>query len=118
MVKNSHINKRSNKPDEKRTHVVIETNGEDLALVRLTTKKPNTTQLKFYQDGESYFKHFVEIEDVNGGPLKVGENINQNHENMDLSNDNVKFIRKKIASSREGAQYKIKIDKFRNRYKK
>ena len=118
MVKNSHINKRSNKPDEKRTHVVIETNGEDLALVRLTTKKPNTTQLKFYQNGQSYFKHFVEIEDVDGGPLKVGENINQNHENMDLSKSDVSHIHTTLSNSRERQNYEKNMEKFRNRYKK
>lgn len=118
MVTNSHINKGSKKPNERRTHVVIETNKDDLALVRLTTKKRNTTQLKHYKGGESHFKHFVEVEDTKGNPLRVGKNITQNHKNMDVSVDDVKFMRKKIASSREGAQYKIKINKFRNRYKK
>ena len=118
MVRNGLINKGSKNPNERRTHVVIETNKDDLALVRLTTKKPNSTQLKKYKDGSSYFKHFVEVEDTKKNPLRVGKDITQNHENMDVSSDSVKFIRKKIASSKEGAQYKLKIKKFRNRYKK
>ena len=98
--------------------MVIETNGEDLALVRLTTKKPNTTRLKAYQNGESYFKHFVEIEDVNGGPLKVGENISQNHKNMDLSSSDVRHIKTTLLNCREKENYKNNMKTFRNRYKK
>ena len=117
MVRNGHINKGAKKPNEKRTHVVIETNKEDLALVRLTSKKPNTTQLKNYQDGSSYFKHFVEIEDVKGNPLRVGEDITQNHQNMDLSIKKVNYIKKILNSSKEKEKYLTDISNFRNRYK-
>lgn len=118
MVRNGHINEGAKKPNEKRTHVVIETNKEDLALVRLTSKKPNTTQLKHYQDGSSYFKHFVEIEDVKGNPLRVGEDITQNHQNMDLDHSDVNFIKKTISDSKQKQKYEKNISKFRNRYKK
>lgn len=118
MVKNSHINKKSNKPNESRTHVVIETNQDDLALVRLTTKKPTTTQLKKYKDGKSYFKHFVEIEDANGKPLRIGTNIQQNHKNMDVDVRDVDFIKRKISTSKERENYIKKIKLFRSRYKK
>ncbi len=117
MVRNGHINKWAKKPNEKRTHVVIETNKEDLALVRLTSKKPNTTQLKYYQDGSSYFKHFVEIEDVKGNPLRVGEDITQNHQNMDVSIKSVNYIKDTIAKSREKKQYFNKMMRFRKKEK-
>lgn len=118
MVRNGHINKHSDTPNERRTHVVIETNQDDLALVRLTTPKPNTTQLKGYKDGKSYFKHFVEIQDIKGNPLRVGVDISQNHENMDVSKDDVDFMKNKIRTSKERDSYIKNINKFRNRYKK
>ena len=49
---------------------VYQPKRKELALVRLTTKKPNATQLKYYKSGDSYFKHFVEIEDIKGNPYK------------------------------------------------
>lgn len=118
MVTNSHINKDSKKPNEKRTHVVIETNKDDLALVRLTKKKPNTTQLKYYKGGNSYFKHFVEVEDTKGNSLRVGENITQNHKNMDLKKKDVVFIKSTISKSKQKDNYNKKMFDFRNRYKK
>ena len=118
MVRNSHVNKKSTKPNENRTHVVIETNQDDLALVRLTTKKPNTTQLKKYKSSESHFKHFVEIEDVKGNPLRIGANIKQNHKNMDVSVKDVVFIKSTISKSKEKDKYSKDMLKFRNRYKK
>lgn len=118
MVRNGHINKGAKKPYERRTHVVIETNNDDLALVRLTTKKPNTTQLKFYKGGESYFKHFVEVEDIKGNPLRVGKDITQNHKNMDVHGKDVVFIKSVIANSKEKQNYIDKMVKFRKRYKK
>lgn len=118
MVKNSLLNRKSKNACERRTHVVIEINQDDLALVRLTTKKDNATKLKFYKDGKTYFKHFVEIEDVNKKPLRIGPDIQQNHKNMDLSNDNVKYIIKTIANSKQKNQYNKKIKEFRLRNKK
>ena len=118
MVRNGHINKGAKKPNERRTHVVIETNNDDLALVRLTTKKPNTTQLKYYKGCNSYFKHFVEVEDIKGNPLRVGKDITQNHKNMDVSLDSVKYISKTISNSKQKDNYNKKMKMFRNRYKK
>ena len=118
MVRNGHINKRAKDPNCRRTHVVIETNNEDLALVRLTTKKKNTSQLKYYKDGSTYFKHFVETEDVNNNPLRVGNNITQNHKNIDLSSLDIKDIFATISNSKEKDQFNYKMKKFRNRYKK
>ena len=118
MVRNGHINKSAKKPDERRTHVVIETNNDDLALVRLTTKKPNTTRLMFYKDGNSYFKHFVEVEDTKGEPLRVGKDITQNHKNMDLSKSDVSHIHTTISTSMQKDRFNKNMNNFRNRYKK
>ena len=118
MVRNGHINKKAKEPNGKRTHVVIETNQDDLALVRLTTQKPNTTRLKYYKDGKTHFKHFVEVEDIEGNPLRVGKDITQNHKNMDLHTKDVIFIKNSINKSKEKDVYKKKMRKFRDRYKK
>lgn len=120
MVKNSLINKNVKDSDARRTHVVIETNKEDLALVRLTSKKDKlqSTQLKFYKDGKTYFKHFVEIEDVNKNPLRIGNDITENHKNMDLSKSDISHIYNTIYSSKQKDQFNKKIKKFRSRYKK
>ncbi len=118
MVRNGHINKGTKKPNERRTHVVIETNNDDLALVRLTTKKPNTTQLKYYKGGNSYFKHFVEVEDTKSNPLRVGKDITQNHKNMDLSKSDISHIYTTILNSREKNSFCKNMKNFRNRYKK
>lgn len=118
MVRNGCINKNTNSPNDRRTHVVIEINNDDLALVRLTTKKPNTTQLKKYKDGKSYFKHFVEIENINGQPLRVGNDITQNHKNLDLHNKDIVFIKSTISKSKEKDDYNKKMIKFRNKNKK
>ena len=45
MVLNGHINKKTDDPEGRRTHVVIATNKKNLALARLTSndgKKKNT----------------------------------------------------------------------------
>ena len=38
-------------------------NKENMSL-GLTTKKRNSTHLKHYKDGNTYFKHFIEKEDI------------------------------------------------------
>ena len=118
MVKNSLLNRKSKNAYERRTHVVIDTNQDDLALVRLTTKKDNATKLQYYKDGKTYFKHFVEIEDVNKKPLRISKDIQQNHKNMDLSERNVKYIIKTISTSKQKNQFNNKIKEFKSRNKK
>lgn len=65
----------STKPKNKRIVAVIDSNSADeLAVVRLTTQKQaNTTELPTYKKGnkkETRFKHFVEITDNEGKPIK------------------------------------------------
>ena len=84
--------------DKKRPVVVIEANPEnELAVVPLSSRAgKNRTRLKNYQQGQSYFKHFVEIEDNEGKPIKVNAKFRENHKNMDVSCEDVKFITDKV----------------------
>ena len=113
MVRNGHINKNAKEPNGRRTHVVIETNKDNLALVRLTSKKPGTTQLVGYKRGNSYFKNFVEVEDVHGNPLRVGSDVTQNHKNLDVPIQSVQFIRQTIEKSAQKDLYRARMNKFR-----
>lgn len=106
MVRNGHINKKTDDPEGRRTHIVIATNKKNLALVRLTSNdgkknKYNYTRLKNYQNNNCYFKHFVEIKDVNNNPLYICKDVTANHKNMDLSVDNVKYIYSTILNSKQ-----------------
>jgi len=105
----------------KRTVVVIETNSKnELAVVPLSGKKGNNrTQLKNYQQGNSYFKHFVEVVDHAGKPIIVGEKFRENHKNQDVAHSDVYKIRKKVFENSAPSRDNIdKITGFRNRTKK
>ncbi len=98
--------------------VVIEANEEnELAVVPLSSRQgKNRTKLKNYQQGQSYFKHFVEIEDDEGRPIKVNKKFRENHPNMDVSNDDVKKIKDKVLNhSKAGSENKAKIEKLRKK---
>ena len=84
--------------EKKRPVVVIEANARnELAVVPLSSRAgKNRTQLKNYQQGQSYFKHFVEIEDNEGKPIKVNAKFRENHPNMDLSEKDVIYIKDKV----------------------
>lgn len=81
--------------DKKRPVVVIEANSEnELAVVPLSSGAgKNRTRLKNYQQGQSYFKHFVEIEDDEGKPIKINAKFRENHPNMDVSKKDVESMR-------------------------
>lgn len=74
---------------KKRPVVVIEANAcNELAVVPLsTTPGKNRTKLPNYQQGQSYFKHFVEIEDDEGKPIRINQKFKENHPNMDVSRE-------------------------------
>ncbi len=80
---------------KERPVVVIETNDyNDLAVVPLSSRKGNDrTRLKNYQQGQSYFKHYVEIADDEGKPIRVNKKFKENHPNMDVSGEDVEIIR-------------------------
>lgn len=90
----------SAKPKTKRRVVVVDSNRYDeLAVVRLTTQnQPNTTELRTYKKGNgktTYFKHFVEIMDDEGNPIKIdGKKFIENPWTWDLSADEIEYVRR------------------------
>ncbi len=107
---------------KERPVVVIETNDyNDLAVVPLSSREgKNRTRLKNYQQGQSYFKHYVEIQDDEGKPIRVNKKFRENHSNMDVSGEDVEKIKNKVFNkSRPAVENRKKIDEFRNKkYKK
>ena len=103
---------------KERPVVVIEANDyNDLAVVPLSSRKGNNrTRLKNYQQGQSYFKHYVETEDDEGKPIRVNKKFRENHPNMDISSKDVAFIKDKVFyHSIPMQKNKKKIDKFRKK---
>ena len=103
---------------KERPVVVIETNDHnDLAVVPLSSRKgSNRTRLKKYQQGQSYFKQYVEIEDDEGKPIRVNKKFRENHPNMDVSDEDVAFIKDKFFyHSKPMEENKKKINKFRGK---
>lgn len=103
---------------KKRPVVVIEANANnDLAVVPLSSRiGKNRTRMKNYQQGQSYFKHYVEIEDDEGKPIRVNRKFKENHPNMDVSGDDVKIIRNTIfRHSKPMSENKKKMNKFRKK---
>jgi hypothetical protein len=98
--------------------VVIETNDKnELAVVPLS-KSPgkNKTPLKGYQKGESYFRHYVEIEDDEGNPIVVNDKFRANHKNMDVPPNLIEKIKDKIFHhSMTSSRNRKKIDRFRKK---
>lgn len=86
----------------KRRVVVVDSNRYDeLAVVRLTTQnQPNTTELRTYKKGNgktTYFKHFVEIMDDEGNPIKIdGKKFIENPWAWDLSTDEIEYVRRGV----------------------
>ena len=100
----------------KRWVVVIDKNtDEELAIVRLTDEKqPNTTHLPTCRKGnrkDTYFKHFVEIEDSEGNAIRVdGEKFLENAAEYDLSPKEMRFLRDKVLNhSRQSQENRSKI---------
>ena len=103
---------------KERPVVVIEANDyNDLAVVPLSSRKGNDrTRLKNYQQGQSYFKHYVEIQDDGGKPIRVNKKFRENHSNMDVSNDDVEKIRDKVFNhSRPAPENREKMKRFKDK---
>lgn len=104
--------------EKERPVVVIEANARnDLAVVPLSSRKgKDRTRLKDYQQGQSYFKHYVETQDNEGKPIRVNEKFKENHPNMDVSREDVKKIKDKVLSkSKPALENRKKMDKFRSK---
>ena len=119
-------NKKSeSKPKEKRWIAVISRNENgELGVVRLTTEtQPNTTRLKGYNKGNgktTYFKHFVEIEDADGNPIKIdGVRFIENPKEYDLTGKQVAQVRNTVLNhTRQSSENKNKIAALKNGDKK
>lgn len=109
----------------KRWVVVIDKNtDEELAVVRLTDEKqPNTTHLPTYRKGnrkDTYFKHFVEIEDSEGNAIRVdGKKFLENASEYDLSDREIKTIQNVVYHRVKQSQTNNeKIKRLKSRDKK
>lgn len=103
---------------KERPVVVIEDNGKnELAVVPLSSRNgKDRTRLWNYQQGQSYYKHYVEIEDDEGKPIRINEKFQENHPNMDVSSEDVEKIRDKVFNhSRPATKNREKMDEFRKR---
>lgn len=110
---------KSTNPKGKRRVAVIDSNeSEELAVVRMTTQQQgNTSELKGYNKGnkkKSFFKHFVEIEDDEGKPIKAdGNKFKENPPFEDLSQKQVEFVRNIVLNHvKQSGENRSKLEKL------
>lgn len=114
-TKDKYLDRKAKTSEKERPVVVIEANANnDLAVVQLSSRKgKDRTRLKNYQQGQSYFKHYVEIVDDEGKPIRVNKKFKENHPNMDVSGEDVAFIKDKVFKhSKPMQKNKKRIDRF------
>ena len=110
--------------DERWVVVVDKNTNEELAIVRLTTKNSkNSTCLPTYKKGNkemTYFKHFVEIEDKEGKPIKIdNRRFFENTKAFDLNKDEINLIQQTVRGKcKQAATNKEKIKKLKSSSKK
>ncbi len=113
-----HLDKKAKQPEKERPVVVIEVNAKnELAVVQLSTRDgKDRTRLKKYQQGQSRFKHYIEIEDSEGNPIRINHKFKENHPNMDVSREDVEKIKNKVLNkSKPAPENRKKMDKFRGK---
>ena len=100
-----YLDKKS-KSTKKRPVVVIDKNKRnEFAVVALSSREgKHRTRLKNYQDGKSFFKHFVETRDDEGAPIVIGKKFRENHPRNDISRRDVLRIRKIVFEKSVPAQ--------------
>ena len=114
-TKDNYLGKQKTGSKKTRPVVVVDNNSRnELAVVPLSSKKgANRTKLKNYLQGKSYYKHYLEIEDNEGKPIKVNNKFRENHKNMDLSREDVLDIRQNIFTKAKTKQRNKNLyDKF------
>ncbi len=117
-TKDNYLGKQKTGSKKTRPVVVVDNNSRnELAVVPLSSKKgANRTRLKNYLQGKSYYKHYLEIEDNEGKPIKVNNKFRENHKNMDVSHKDVELIRNTLFKKSKTKQYNLKqFDKFKKR---
>lgn len=113
-----YLDKKAKQPDKERPVVVIETNARnELAVVQLSSRAgKDRTRLKNYQQGQSRFKHYVEIMDDEGNPIRVNQKFKENHPNMDVSRQDVDTIIDTVFNhSKPMQKNRTRINKFRDK---
>ncbi|MGN1222444.1 MAG: hypothetical protein ACI4TT_04350 [Christensenellales bacterium] len=119
------------KTNSKKTRgvVVVDTYNDNLAVVPLSSRNgANRTELKGYNKSfgkdkkkdkkkvKTYYKHYLEIEDNEGQPIRVNEKFRENHKNMDVPYNKVVEIKNTIFNSSKQKQRNKKLyDKFKNK---
>lgn len=117
-TRDKYLDKTAKEPEKERPVVVIEANAKnELAVVQLTSRPgKDRTRLRNYQQGQSRFKHYVEIEDTDGNPIKVNQKFRENHPNMDVSGKDVEFIKDIVMNKSKPKQLnQNQMNKFRNK---
>ena len=117
-TRDKYLDKKAKQPEKERPVVVIETNARnDLAVVQLSSRAgKDRTRLKNYQQGQSRFKHYVEIMDDEGDPIRINQKFKENHPNMDVSGKDVEFIKEVVFNHSKPMQKNRKrINKFRGK---
>lgn len=117
-TRDKYLDNKAKQPEKERPVVVIETNARnDLAVVQLSSRAgKDRTRLKNYQQGQSRFKHYVEIMDDEGNPIRVNQKFKENHPNMDVSRQDVDTIIDTVFNHSKPMQKNRKrINKFRGK---
>ena len=110
--------KNPSDPTKKRTHVIIEKNSSNqLAVVPFSSKNnKHNIHLKNYLDGKTYVKPYIEVEDKEGNPLIIGDKIQANHKNQDVSKTDIKYIKYRLLNKSVVKDRNVKmLDKFRKK---
>lgn len=110
-------NKSSTK---ERPVVVIEANkNNDLAVVPLSSRKgKDRTRMRNYQQGQSYFKHYIEIQDNEGNPIRVNDKFKENYPDLDVSQRDIGKIKDKVLRhSKPAPENNKKLKSFRENKK-
>lgn len=119
-TKDSFLGKQKTGSNKTRPVVIVDNNGYNLGVVPLSSRKgANRTELIGYGNPrtkqKTYYKHYLEIEDNEGRPIRVNEKFRENHKNMDVSKKQVDEIRSTIFSKSKTRQRNKKLyDKFHN----
>lgn len=83
--------------------------------VRLTGQKTNNNSPLKHHTYKG-FKHFIEIEDIDGKPIRKGKRFKENSQDYDLTPKQVDYISNIVYRHSKQSQRNIKLrEKFRNR---
>lgn len=119
-TRDNYLGKSKTGSTKKRAALIVDKNKDgELGLVPMSgSKGKNRSKFKDLKYKESYYKHFIEIEDNEGNPITINEKFKENHKNMDVSLNEILDIRKHLTSSVKQAQTnKSKLEKLHKKSK-